>query len=429
MPVTRMMPSNPVTVPEVATAVYRCVIFRDQFPLEWSTIETSPVKTILSLDSMQGIESSTHILDVWDRQYLIKNYQKARPDQADMYSVTIRFTEEGSRIAKEANARLGMHTEPRAPHGKAPHDDYKVIWLPRKDFSETVIARQTTEVPTDIVRNADRFGLRTLHSNAHKVHSQHRPDVSYLDNATLRQYRLSPLPFGTTKDNLQRVCEEWQWKARPSHSVGIDGDSTGLAWLVHASEPPKYWMWAMTHGDVLITEVDNARNAPPKISQATIVASHRTLKHITQACTTTMQASDVDPLSRFDPWAKPSISKAASANVSNTQIAQLEASLDKKIQAALTEHTSTNSADAPMEPAQDSRVSQLESQVVTLNNKLNQLTTNVTTFQQKQQVHNQQIQAQIETQGQQVQRVIDHAMDEQMRRIEALLADKRARTE
>ena len=428
MPVTRMMPSNPLSVPEVATEVYRCVVFRDQFPLEWSSIENGPVKTILSLDSMQGIESS-QVLDVWDRQYLTKNYQKARPDQAEMYSVTFRFTEAAAKIAKEANARLGVYTEPRAPHGKAPHADYKVIWLPRKGFSEAVIARQTTEVPTDIVRSADRFGLRTLQSNAPKVHNQHRPDVSYLDNATIRQYRLSPLPFGTTKDNLQKVCEEWQWKARPSHSVGIVGDSTGLAWIVHASEPPKYWMWAMTHGDVLITEVDKARSAPQKPSQATIVASNRTLQHISQSCSANTIPADVDPLSRFDPWAKPSISKAASLNVSNAQISQLEASLDKKIQTALQEHVNANGIDAPMEPAQDSRVSQLENQVVTLNDKLNQLTSNVTNFQQKQQVHNQQIQTQIETQGQQVQRVIDNAMDEQMRRIEALLADKRARTE
>ena len=390
-------------------------------------MERNPVKTILSLESMNGIESS-QVLDVWDRQYLTKGYQKARPDQAEIYSVTMRFTAEAANIAREANARLGMYTEPRAPHGKAPHEDFKVVWLPRKDFNEAVIARQTTQVPTDIVRSADRFGLRTLQAHAAKVHEQHRPDVSYLDRSKVRHYKLSPLPFGTTKVNLQKVIEEWQWQARPSHSVGLVGDQTGLAWLVHATEPPKYWMWAMAHGDVLITEVESSKQVN-KIPQTTIVASQRTLQHINQANTAGSLPSDVDPLSRFDPWAKPSISKTASTNVSNAQIAQLEASLDKKIQSALRSQPANSAGDAPMEPANENRIAQLESQVVHLNDKLQHLSTNVNAFQQKQHAHNQQIQAQIESHGAHVQRVVDSAMDEQMRRIEALLADKRARTE
>ena len=236
MPVTRVMPSNPIAVNEVETAVYRCVVFRDQLAVDWTLIEQRPVKTILSLESLHGLESH-QVLDVWDRQHLTKRCQKAKPDQAEIYSATLRVTMEGSAILEQANARLGLYVEPRAQTGRSPHEDYQVVWLPKKDFNETLITKQVTEVPTAIVRSGDRYGLRTLKKYAPAVHSQHRPEVSYLDSAKMKSYKLAPLPYGTTKANLQKVCAEWEWQARPSHASWPRG---GQHW--HCLDRPGHWI-------------------------------------------------------------------------------------------------------------------------------------------------------------------------------------------
>ena len=431
--VQRVMPSNPITVNEVPTEVLRCVIHRDQFNQDWSMIVKQPVRTLMELEHLKTIQTN-QILDVWDRQYLTKTFQKARPDQADQFSVILRLTQEGAQIALGANGHHGIYVEPRAPHGKSPHEGYKVVWLPRKDYNEAVIAQQTTKQQTAIVRSGDRYGLRTATSHAQEVHNQHRPEVSYLDSSKLKQYKLAPLPFGTTKANLQQVCAEWEWAARPNHSIGLTGDQQGLAWIVQATEPPKYWMWTMTHGDVLIQEITQTRSqqAPPSRS---IVASHRTLQHITYANGAHQGApvsSSQDPWANYDPWKKPSVSSNTGA-MSNAQVAQIEATLTKRIDSAIQSRVAETSVeDADMTQESESRVSQLEKQVHHLTDGLQKLSANVGQFQQAQQLQNQQmtqqtqaLQSQVEQQSHQMQKVLDTAMEDQMRRIEALFSKDR----
>ena len=431
--VSRIMPKNPITVHEVETEVLRCVLYRDQCDCDWQAFARQPVRTILELDGMKDIQT-VQVLDVTDRQFLTKTFQKARPDQADLYSVVIRFTKEGAIQARAANARLGLYVEPRAPHGKAPHEDYKVVWLPRTDFNAAVIAQQTTNCPTAIVRSGDRFGLRTSHEHTKEVHAQHRPEVSYLDSSKAKQYKLSPLPYGTTKANLQQVCAEWEWAARPSHSLGNSGEN-GLAWIVHATEEPKFWMWTMAHGDVLIQEVESAKSHAQGMPSKTIVASHRTLQHITQANGQPSGhaiPSGQDPLTHHDPWKKPGIPSNANA-ITSAQVAQLEASLAKKIEKALQDRKPTCPAeDADMTMESDVRVTHLEQQVSSLSEGLQKLSANVTQFQQAQQQQNtafaqqtQGLQTQIEQQGHNMQKVVDQAMEDQMRRIEALFSKDR----
>ena len=428
--VSRILPANPVTVTEVETTVVRCLVYRDQYPHEWNTIEKHPVKTIMGFDFLRGIEPSM-VLDVWDRQYLTKQFHKARPDQAEIYSVTFRLTQDAAKIFLEANTEAGLFIEPREPHGRSPHSAFKVVWLPKLGFKETVTAQQQTKQASSIARSGDRFGLRVAASEVQAVHSQHRPDIAYLDTSMLRQFRISPLPYGTTKQNLQKVCSEWKWQARPSHSVGLHG-TAGLAWIVEAVENPAYWLWTMAHGDVLISEITPAKPAQVDNQRPAIVASQRTLRHIShmQAPASGASGGDPnDPWKNWDPWKKqPEI--APTSAFSHSQIARLEANMDKKIQEALQTRPAPDSqADDPMNAQVDSRVSQLEHTVTQLKDNLNQLSGSVNTFQQKQQSHNQQVaqqfqtvQTQLEGQNSHMQKIVDNAMDEQMRRIEALLA-------
>ena len=425
--ITRVLPPNPVTVTEVETTVVRCLVYRDLYPLDWSTIEKNPVKTIMGFDFLKGITPSM-VLDVWDRQYLSKQFHRSRPDQAEIYSVTFRLTQEAAKILLEANTEAGLFIEPREPHGRAPHSAFKVVWLPKLGFKETVTAQQQTKQGSSIARSGDRFGLRVAASEVQAVHCQHRPDVTYLDSSLLRQFRVSPLPYGTTKHNLQKVCSEWKWQARPSHSVGLPG-TAGLAWVVEAIENPPYWLWTMAHGDVLISEISSAKAALPEVQRPPIVASQRTLKHISTMQSPAGTVDPNDPWKHWDPW-KSSPGIASTPAIPQAQIARMEANLDKKIQDALQSKTSRGDhEDDPMKEQVDTRVTQLESAVSQLTDNLHQLSGTFTQFQQKQHSHNQQVaqqfqtvQTQLEGQSSHMQKIVDNAMDEQMRRIEALLA-------
>ena len=88
-----------------------------------------------------------------------------------------------------------------------------------------------------------------------------------------------------------------------------------------------------------------------------------------------------------------------------------------------------------METAVDERVNQLESQVSALKDNLNQLSGSMTSFKQQQLAHNtqvvQQVQAlkvQADQQEHTMAAMLDHKMEEQMSRIEALLTNKRTKT-
>ena len=142
--------------------------------------------------------------------------------------------------------------------------------------------------------------------------------------------------------------------------------------------------------------------------------------------------SGQDPLTHHDPWKKPGIPSNANA-ITSAQVAQLEASLTKKIEKALQDRKPTRPAeDADITMESDVRVTHLEQQISSLSEGLQKLPANVIQFQQAQQQQNtafaqqtQGLQTQIEQQGHNMQKVVDQAMEDQMRRIEALFTKDR----
>ena len=429
--ISRVLPANPVTVEQIETRVVRCVLYKDQAQIPWKSVVERPFKSILSLDGMQQIPQEA-ILDVWDRQFLNKQFQKTQADHADLFSVTCRFTDAGATIALNSNATAGLYTEPRAPHGRESDPAFKVVWLPKRTFPETVVASQATAIPTAIARAGDRYGLRTAVDQIQQVHDQHRPGVTYMDTSAIKQFRISPLPFGTTRNSLQKVCKEWSWNARPSHTQGLTKDQTGLVWIVSAASPPDFFVWTMAHGDVLIAEVPPKTKSTP-IREQEIVASHRTLKHLidqnSQKPAFTSRDSSTDLLQVFDPWS-PKPAAVSSTGLTNAQIAKIESNVERKVIAAV-ESSSALAAKAPdasMDSQTDSRIQTLEKQVSQMQADMNGLASSLTTFQQQQSGVNQQLTTQmqqvrthLDQHTQSVQGMLDQKLEDQMARIEALL--------
>ena len=217
--VTRLLPSDPTGIEQVETAVVRAVIYKDQCTVNSTTMATKPVKNMLALEHFDCL-GKEDILDVWDRQHLSKMYQKVKPEESDLFSVVLRVKASSLSKLLESNSKDGIYFEPRQQSGRAPCPEHRVIWLPKKSFHDVLIAKQSTHHETHIARNGDRFGLRTSSQHAADVHALHRPDVAYLDGTNTSTYRIAPLPFGSTKQSIQKVFDTWEWNARPSHSQG-----------------------------------------------------------------------------------------------------------------------------------------------------------------------------------------------------------------
>lgn len=436
--VSRVLPSDPTAVDLVDTSVLRFALYKDQCTIPWQSLANKPVRALLELEHFADLDKGD-LLDVWDRQHLGKQYQKMKPDESAIFSVVMRVRSTCVPKLMEFNSKDGLYIEPRTPNGREPCPEHRVIWLPRLAFHDTLIAKQATGHITHIARSGDRFGLRTPVQHAEAVHRQHRPEVAYLDGANTKSFKIAPLPFGSTKQSIQKVFEEWSWTARPSHTQGLTPDKAGLVWIAHATEPPPFQIFTMKHGDVLISELpSNKPHVAPK--EGVPVASIKTLRHLSasasQPSSRNADHAKQDPLQINDPWAEAhKHHNSAKSQITPSQLASMEAKVEKRVMAQLQNCLPNQKGeDTPMDSS-DSRVTQLESQVHTLTDNLNQLTNSMSAFKQQQHAHNTQVAQQVQvlkTQADQqehtMKSLLDQKLEEQMCRIEALLTNKRTKT-
>lgn len=426
--VSRVVPKERSQIEESPTKVYRLVMYRDQCKLEWNSFCVKPVKHLLEHEACQAFTSDV-IVDVWDRQFLTKQFTKCKRQEAAMFLVTIRLQQEGGFQFHDQSGVEGVFVEPRTDCGRKPAEGFQVIWLPKKSYEEVIVAKKVLTHAAWIVRHADRYGLRVNDADAKATHEQHRPDLGYLGGNELVNYRIGPLPFGTTKKSLIKLFQEWNWNARPGQPVGQSKDHSGLFWAVQASHPPSHWVFTMTHGDILISTIPNHKEASGN-NDGLIVASKRTFAAITNRQKPSgSERPESDPMQNNDPWAKfvPSSAKA----VTPSQMAQIETNVQRKVVEVL---QSKSGEDVSMDSVVDGRVSQLEDQVRKLTDNFASMNSSISSFQQQQQHINGQIagqmqgiKTQVDNQHATMQSLLENKMEEQMNRIEALLT-KRAKT-
>ena len=292
----------------------------------------------------------------------------------------------------------------------------------RRIFVKQFVARQTTDIPTTLVRSGNRYGLRVAHHKAEEVHNVHRPDLLYLPGADLKKYRVAPLPFGSTKQSITNLFQKVGWKARPIGPQGQTKDRQGTQWLVQASEDPTHSVYQLAHGDILITpEMVGNAESNAKDPSGSVVASQKRIQSLKSHSSWQVDAAQgkPDPWGKHDPWQSRSQKEISVGQMASIQ-ANLEASLDRKLQ--------ERSGDVAMQDEVENRVQALEQQV-------QQLTTNVQGYQQQQNQHNQTMYHQLQSVDKKVdhqqhamQGFLDAKLEEQMQRIEQLFS-KRGRLE
>eukprot|EP00438_Fugacium_kawagutii_P010336 Skav212589 [mRNA] locus=scaffold125:524976:529826:+ [translate_table: standard] len=446
--IQRAYPSDMTSIAEIKPQSIRVLAYRDQIPHDWNMFITKPVRMVMMHEAFQG-ELATEVLDLWDRQWLDMTFKKTSPQEAAIFAFLIRVPEDQALKALDASGTQGLFTEPRDASGRQPSGDFRVIWLPKKGLHEATIATQTSSNKAWIVRSGTRYGLRVAAAHAQITHKEQRPDVEFVDGVK-QQYRLGPLPWGTTKSSLQSVLKQWGWQAIAVQPQGQVAGSNGLFWSCSAASPPSHWVFTMAHGDVLITCKEN--KAQEDIPRKAVVASGKTWKAL-HAKPAAPASSTTDPWVEKDPWA--SYQPTEPKPIASAQLAHLEAKLMEKVAKTV---SATSSDDAAMDSVtehrlqkleeqiqqiadntqiqDDSRVERLEDQVRQLTDSMQQLGGNVAQFQQNQNQQNQQvgsqinaIRTQVDTQHRQLQTMIDTKFTDQMDQIDRLLAKRLKTTE
>eukprot|EP00435_Cladocopium_sp_Y103_P006334 s3326_g2.t1 len=403
--VERQEPSVKLAVDERATEAIRCLVFRDQTTF-WDAMQTHPVKTIFSNEPLlqQDSQSEPVVIDVWDRQWVTKRFEKTKAASAELFAFSFRMLAEKSNELISKSGTNGTYYEPRSACGRYPSDTHHVTWLPGTKFQEAKYAQQTSPQVTSLVRHADRYGLRSDTLNAQQIHEKHRPDTPLLLGSSKMLYMLGPLPYSTTKEAVTKLLKAWGWEARPLQPRGRSQDGSGVTWCIQATADPSHWIYVLQHGDVLISKLQEDK--PNDAAQAfSIVASRKTMWHL-------HNNADTDPLQVNDPWkpkvggAKPvNASPSPTTNMHPATLANMEATLEKRILANITQKM-PSLEDVPMESI-DSRVSQLESQIAQIQHHQQTVDSKLTQVDQSMQ-HVQTTQQGIESSVNQMQQQMEH---------------------
>eukprot|EP00438_Fugacium_kawagutii_P013014 Skav219674 [mRNA] locus=scaffold3149:156736:166299:+ [translate_table: standard] len=319
----RQEPAHKLAVEEQEAEAIRVVVFQDQAGDLWDNMQSSPVKTVLQSEPLlaHSPDAASPVIDVWDRQWVTKRFEKVKQSYASMFSFMIRVLASEVTAVVATSGQKGIYYEPRSICGRFASTTHHVTWLPSMSFQEAKYAQQTAPHPVSLVRHGDRFGLRSDTMNASQVHSKFRADTPLLLGGTKSLYALGPLPFSTTKEAIGKLLKAWDWEARALQPRGRSADHSGVTWTIQAVEDPSHWIYSLKHGDVLITKIQNAPATPAPHAQFSIVASKKTMDHL---------KSDRDPFLDDDPWAaeakKRKSQAATAAAVTQSHLAQMEAS-------------------------------------------------------------------------------------------------------
>lgn len=408
-------------VEEVAHGVVRIIVYRDEYEGDWANFVAKPgkyvVESLPSLQTSEGVEGP--LLDRWDRQWLSLRFTKKRPHEADMYMICVRLLRSVIPEVLQASGKNALYTEPRTPCGRSPDTSGRVIWLNKKSKQQAMLAMQSTQAPTTLVRSGERFGLRCKVEDAATVHRQHKPTMPYIESANLQLFVVGPWPYGATRASLGKKIAQWGWDARALQPKSRSLDNKGTMWEVQASSKPQYEVYHMAHSDVLISLIDKpAKGSGGPVSD--VQASAKTIAALSKPSTNKEDFLQVD-----DPWSRqPKVARVAQPVYSEDQIELIAAKVHKKVEGRIEALT------------QDQEMGEGSNRISQLEDRLNQLETQVQHSQSQQAQHNAHVTSQIsqikhhvDTQGVALQTHFDQRLQEQFEKIERLTMRKREGTE
>eukprot|EP00438_Fugacium_kawagutii_P027990 Skav202941 [mRNA] locus=scaffold422:252756:257213:- [translate_table: standard] len=358
--VVRNEPKEKIIAEEQDVEVIRCLVYKDQAGPLWEGLAKQPVKAILQSEQAilgPAAGEPSPIVDVWDRQWVSKRFEKSPPEKADIFLVSFRILTRRADAVIAASGKKGIYYEPRSTCGRYPSSLYHVTWLNAAGLQEAKLAHQTAPNSISIVRHGERYGLRSDTKHAKATHDLHHPGVPLLMGTEKKLYSLGPLPYATTRDGIQKLLNTWDWEGKPLQPRGRSRDQSGIDWTIQATEDPAFWIYHLQHGDVLIARLtdDKPESKAPSMS---ILASRKTIAELQKTQPDPWQAGQ-----HQDPWQAGHMAKIPAAPTSGLPQAQLtmfEANLDKKIASAV---QSMNAEATASTASQEHRIHLMEQQI------------------------------------------------------------------
>eukprot|EP00438_Fugacium_kawagutii_P004921 Skav217260 [mRNA] locus=scaffold47:1180518:1185328:+ [translate_table: standard] len=236
--VQRFVPTQVAQIQETSMTVLRVQVYRDQTVIPWDEISQRPVKTILGQPEFSQCRPED-IVDVWDRQFLNRKFQKTKAPDSDVFVFSVRITTDKINRILEANALDGKYYEPRSENGRKPHECFGVDQVVKPSGNVEASKRtlqhvtQTQDGATDPWLKDDPWGkptqkslsahqLAALEANIHRkvvdsiasqtrASSQSSPDED-ADMTGAQDKRVTDLEFQVKQmqDNMQQLAHTVQ---------------------------------------------------------------------------------------------------------------------------------------------------------------------------------------------------------------------------
>ena len=283
----------------ISTQVLKVVVYKDQWPSEWATFVTAPVKItieaaptfMLCRTPLCGTscgffhapydeeDIETVVMDVWSRGWHNSKGHRSPPLEADAFSCLMRVPQLASHTLQRLSGQRGIYVEPRDSTGRTTDAKYGVIWMPGHSLKEISCKLAAAPKVIALVRKQDRYGLRFTNDHMEAAHKELKPNApfEYL-------FHISPLPHGMQRPALQKLLKAWTWAAKPLQPKYAGPH--GITWEVGSASSPPSTVLQHSGGDVVITEVTKEAPHRPSFVHATAKAS-RQIQKATSSSTTT----------------------------------------------------------------------------------------------------------------------------------------------
>ena len=425
-PAFQFRATSNIPLKQIEVACAHITVYQDQWEGPWEEFQSKPVKACLHfLKPLQTCnspscsciawhpsedEATDAVLDVFRRQYFTEAGRPTKGDQADYFAFTLRYIKKQERSLLELSGVQGIYVEPKTEDAAAPHTDYQVVWMPQLSHAEVKHRAQCEALSVGIARNGRRFGVRVASTHFQQVFQALKPEALFLAPGPRITWHCGPWPYGVDRKALATVFRQWKWDARPLQPV--QAVSGGMMWAVQAIADPPQVVYAMSHGQVVFsrkTVGDQTSSMPP----AEVIGQSQTV----QLCTSD-KTSKPDPWTVNDPWQSTLPSEASSAGAlhAKAQLEDLEQRLEKNILSRLPTNMETD--------GQEQRLLQLEHQVSSLVARQQSLEVVVQDNQTQCTAQVQQLQVQMSAQMDLQGRRMQSMFDDQMNKLEAILAKK-----
>eukprot|EP00438_Fugacium_kawagutii_P036700 Skav200932 [mRNA] locus=scaffold2433:372726:376943:+ [translate_table: standard] len=381
--IRRIVPGHLAKPDLIATQVIKIQVFRDEFHGSWTSLASSPVKTLCQhvpllqlcqgkncgqecLKSHAAVDEDldTILMEIWARTFATIAGSKAAAQDAELFWVYVRVPASVVQGLLQLNT-TGIYFEPRDSLSKAHDERYRVIWLPAKTLEQAQHTLRTCVHALGLVRMRMKYGIRVDVEHEEAAFREIKPDATFINTQVQRIYQLFPLPHGLQRTGICKLLESFDWKAKPLQPG--KGSAKAMSWTVGSAQPPpRDVLMGFDGQEILITEITKTTKPPPP---PRFLASQRTQKHL-RAETPASSSSSTGPGTSSDPWLQPGHDpwcawQGPKPAPGKTHLQEMSGQLREELQANMKKEFAElrTQAASSVQPETEKRFMQLESSI------------------------------------------------------------------